>query len=478
MERILTAEQMKEVDHFNIEKLGISAEELVNRAGNAVAEEILKRFKGGRVLVCLGKGNNGADGAVIAKLLSAKHGFTVATLNVSNGIFKIFDKKFDIIVDCIFGTGLNREVEGKYKTAIEKINESGAYIISCDIASGLSGTTGKVMGVAVKANLTVAIQEYKLGHFLNEGFDYSGEVVAKDIGLSVWGDDYVKRISSFTVKDYFPSRKRNVNKGSFNKVGIIGGSADFVGSSLLSINALTAMKMGVGYSYLFVPKSLLNIYAGKNPECIVCGVNDENGQMVVDELAFSKALNLDAIAVGMGMGNTIKTYEVIKYFLTNYTGKLVIDADGLNALATFGIDILKDKKCQVVLTPHLKEYSRLTKAKIDAIMCDIIGNCKDFANDFNSVLLIKNAASVISNGTDTYINTTGTNGMAKAGSGDVLSGIIAGILARSENVLEGVAVACWLFGKAGETACQMQNEYTMTASDIIACLPKVINCLN
>lgn len=478
MERVLTAEQMVEIDRYNIEKLGISEEVLINRAGKAVADEIFKRFKGGRVLVCVGKGNNGEDGKVVAKLLSAKHGFAVSIINVSNGIFKAFENKFDIIIDCIFGTGLNREVEGKYKIAIEKINQSGAFVVSCDIASGLSGTTGKVLGVAVKANLTVAIQEYKLGHFLNDGFDYSGEVVAKDIGLSVWGEDYAKRLNSFTVKEYFLPRKRNSNKGSFNKVGIIGGSGEFVGSALLSLNALTAMKMGIGYSYLFVPKSLVPIYAGKNPECIVCGVEDKNGQMIADETALKKALSLDALAVGMGMGNTPETYEVIKYLLLNYTGKLLIDADGLNALSTFGRDILKQKKCQVVLTPHVKEFSRLSNMKIDAIMCDIIENCKQFASDFGCDLVIKNNASVLSNGNEVYINTTGTSGMAKAGSGDVLSGVLAGLLARSENTLESVAVGCYLFGKAGEMASKNQNDYTMTASDIIDCLPKVINQLN
>ena len=169
MERILSVEQMRAADDYTIGKLGISSDILAERAGRAVAEEITRRFRGGRVLVCIGKGNNGKDGAIIASILSQLHGFSVKTLSVSNGIFKLLDMDYDIIVDCIFGIGLNREVEGKYKTAIEKINLSGAFIVACDIASGLNGDTGKPMGVAVKADLTVAIQEFKLGHFLNDG---------------------------------------------------------------------------------------------------------------------------------------------------------------------------------------------------------------------------------------------------------------------------------------------------------------------
>ena len=193
MERVLSVAQMRTADEFTINNLGVDETELVYRAGKSVADEIIKRFRGGRVLVCIGKGNNGADGRVVAEILSKVHGFTVTTLLASCNTNKVFDRQFDIVVDCLFGTGLNREVDGKYKNLIENINALNAYVVSCDIPSGLNGDTGKVMGVAIKANLTVAIQEYKLGHFLNDGPDYSGEVVAKDIGISIWDDNCVKK---------------------------------------------------------------------------------------------------------------------------------------------------------------------------------------------------------------------------------------------------------------------------------------------
>ena len=468
---------MRSADKFTIEKLGIGEQTLIERAGNVVATEIINRLRGGRVLVCIGKGKNGEDGKVIASILSKVHGFTVATLNVYNGIFKMFDKKFDIIVDCIFGTGLNREVEGKYREAIEKINGSGAYVVSCDIPSGLNSDTGEIMGVCVKADLTVAIQELKLGHFLGEGKDCCGTVVAKDIGISIWGDDYAKRLNKEDCAKYFPERKNNVNKGNFGKVAVVGGSKNYVGSALLSANALVALKMGTGYSYLFVPESLFPVYAGKNPEIIVNTLPDKDGNFVFDEESMKKLLPFNTVCIGMGIGKSEQVYKMIAYLLENFTGKLVIDADGLNSLSEYGVDILLNKKCQIVLTPHIGEFSRLIKTDKVKIIKNPIEFAKDFAEKYKIVLLLKSAVSVITDGDNVYINTNGNSGLSKAGSGDVLDGILGGILNRSSDVLEGTAVSSFIFGLSGDIAKKEQNEYTITASDVIGALPKTINSL-
>ncbi len=475
MERILTVEQMRTADAYTINGLGVLQSDLVQRAGKAVADEILKRFYGGRVLVCVGKGNNGADGRIVADILSKKHGYSVVVYNVVTGMLKVFDKKYDIIVDCIFGTGLNKKVEGKYKSAIEKINASGAYVVSCDIASGLNGNTGCAMGEAVRANLTVAIQEYKLGHFLNDGMDYSGEVVCKDIGISVWDEDCAKRLNDDDVKRLFPLKPRNSHKGTFGSACVMGGSRQYTGSVLLSANALCAMKMGVGYSYLVVPRSLFNNYVGLVPECTLSSVNDDDESYVLDTKSIERILKCDAISFGMGVGVSRSVYDIIVYFLNNYNGTLVLDADALNCLSKYGVSVLKNKKCKVVITPHIGEFSRLSNIDKGEILSSPIVYAKDFANQFGIVVLLKNAVSVITDGSEVYLNTTGCSGMAKAGSGDVLSGVLAGILAREENVLEATATASYVFGKAGERVFKEQNEYTMTASDIINALPLIIN---
>lgn len=475
MERILSVEQMKRADDFTINKLGVGTDELVWRAGSAVAEEIRRRLKGGRVLVCIGKGNNGADGKVVANILSKIHGFTVMTLNVSNGIFKLFDKKYDVIVDCIFGTGLSKPVEGKYRLAIEKINASGAYVVSCDIPSGLNADSGIPMGIAVKANLTVAIQEYKLGHFLNDGPDYTGEVVARDIGISIWGDEYAKRVNREDLVRFFPERKKNVNKGSFGKASIVGGSKDYPGSTLLSANALSSFKMGLGYANLSIPECIFCATAFVNPECTVTALKTDGNNIIFDKEQFEKFLEYDAVSFGMGAGVTAENYKIIKYFIENYKGRLLIDADGLNTLAKFGVDILKESSCSIVLTPHIKEFSRLINVDISEILADPVKYALDFAKKFNVVLVLKSATTIITDGAEFYLNTTGCNGLAKAGSGDVLSGVITGLLAGKEDVFDCAVAGCYLFGRAGEIACKRQNAYTTTASDVINSLSDAIN---
>lgn len=475
MERILSVEQMRSADEYTINSLGVSEDVLVERAGNAVADEIKKRFRGGRVLVCIGKGNNGADGKIVADILNKSHGFSVTTFSISSGLFKVFDKKYDIIIDCIFGTGLNREVDGRFKTAIQKINDSNCFVVSCDIPSGLNGDTGAVMGVSVKADLTIAIQEYKLGHFLGSGPDYTGELICKDIGISVWDDNFVKKANDEIIRRFFQPRLRNTHKGCFGKACIIGGSKNYTGSVILSANALCALKMGVGYSHLAVPESLFPLYVGKVPECTLSSFSDDIDE--IDYSSINKLLSYDSIAIGMGIGVSRKVYGLIKYLLNNYTGNLLIDADGLNSISEYGVDVLKEKKCKVVLTPHIGEFSRLTKLNKDIILSDIINISKKFANEYNVVLVAKNAVSVITDGTEVYLNTSGCSGMAKAGSGDVLSGIAAGIIARSDDLLDAIVCACHLFGLAGERAENMQNAYTVTASDIISALPWVINAI-
>lgn len=475
MERILSNSQMREADLFTIEKLGVSQEELVLRAGKAVAEEINRRFMGGRVLVCIGSGNNGADGEIVAKELNKIHGFAVDVIFVRNGIFQKFNNKYDIIVDCIFGTGLNRPVEGKYKTAIELINNSGAYVISCDIPSGLNGDTGLAMGVAVKANITIAIQEFKLGHFLNDGPDYCGKVIAKDIGISIWGEDFAYRISNETAKLCFQNRGRNVNKGDFGKAVVVGGSRDFTGSVMLSNNALTSLKMGIGYSAIAIPSSLISCYANVNPENVVIALKDKGGYIKFDKKALSNILKYHSIAIGMGIGVSKNVFKTIKFLLENYTGNLIIDADGLNTISKFGLEVLKNKKCRVVLTPHVKEFSRLYNLDKQEIINNGINLAKKFANEYNVTLILKSACSIITNGEKVVLNTTGCSGLAKGGSGDVLSGVLAGILARTDDFFDGVCVAPYIFGLAGELAQKEQNEYTIVATDVINNLYKVID---
>ena len=196
-----------------------------------------------------------------------------------------------------------------------------------------------------------------------------------------------------------------------------------------------------------------------------------------DQENLKEFLHYNSISIGMGMGNSEDVYKIIKFFLNNYTGNLIIDADGLNALATYGVDVLGSKNCKVVLTPHIGEFSRLCAVDKKEILNNPIEYAKDFANKYYIILLLKNAVSVITDGEQIFINTTGTPSMAKAGSGDVLSGIVAGITARTEDTLLAVVASAYIFGRCGEIATDLSNEYTVVATELIDAMPSAINSL-
>ncbi len=477
MIRVLTVKEMQLADKYTIESLGTPEEILIERAGTAVKEEIEKLFLGGRVLFVCGKGNNGQDGIYASKLLKLVHGFSVFTVNADEKAIDRLNNKYDIIVDCIFGTGLKREVDGIYKEIIEKINNSGAKIISVDIPSGLNGDNGKPMGVAVKADYTICIQELKTGLLLNDGIDYCGKIIVKDIGISIWGEDFVTIVEDDDVLELFPKRNKNVNKGNFGKTAIIGGSKNYVGSVMLAESGLSSLYTGVGYSALAVPKSLYSVYAGKIPECIIYSLSDNNGVIKFNQQDFDKLLTYSSLAIGIGMTDSEEVYKTIKYLLLNYTGNLVIDADGLNALSKYGTQILKEKKCKVIITPHVKEFSRLTSKSVTEIISSPIESAKSFAKDYGVTVMLKNATTIITDGQKTFLVTAGTCGMAKGGSGDVLSGVTAGLFARSNNPLLCAYASSYICGKAGEMASKEKGVYSMTATDEINKIPTVISGL-
>ncbi len=478
MYRILTAEQMRDADKYTINQLCISSDELVLRAGKALSTLIKEKFNNCKVLVCVGNGNNGRDGEVAFDILSKTKGFSVDILSASEfdvNSFSVSD--YDIIIDCIFGTGLNREVSGVYKTLIESINNSNAFIVSCDVPSGLCGNSGVVLGSCVKANLTVAIQDYKTGYFLNDGPDYCGEIIVKDIGITSNADKFVYGLNALDVAELFSKRNRNSHKGSYGKVSVIGGSKNYPGSVNLSYLALNAYVGGAGYSNLVVPESLYSIYALKNPECTISTISDVDGQIVFDEIALKNLLNCDVIVIGMGLGVSEEVYTSIKFLITNFNGVLIIDADGLNSLSRYGIDILKQKTCKVVLTPHVGEFARLSKLDKDKIIKNPIECAVSFSKEHGVITVLKSSTSIITDGINVFLNTAGCAGMAKAGSGDVLSGFLAGILARTQFSLKAVAYGVFAFGRAGEHACSKNNEWTITASDIIESIKNVVKDL-
>lgn len=475
MRRVLTVAEMRESDRYTIERLGIPESELIRRAGEALAAAIRKKFRGGRILFACGKGNNGKDGAAAAECLKAFHGFSVSVFWVEESETGVFSGVYDIIVDCLFGVGLSRPPAGKYRACIQAINRSGAFIVACDIASGLDANSGLPAESTVKADMTVAIQELKYGHLLNDGMDYSGTTAAADIGISLWGDRYGYCLDGEDVGVFFPVRNHNVHKGTFGKACIVGGSLRFSGAALLAESGLAALKMGAGYANLAVPGSLYPCYAGRVPECTITALPDDGAHLRFDPATLEELCGrYQAIAVGMGMGVTEDTMGIVTYLIGHFRGKLIVDADGLNALAACGMDCLKERAGEILLTPHIGEFARLTGKPTAAILEKSVEYAREFAERHGVTVLLKSCASVITDGTRVCVNAEGSAGMAKGGSGDVLSGFLSGLAARGLSLFDAASVGSWIMGKAGKAAEEKLTVYAMTPSDTVREIGSVI----
>ncbi len=468
MERVLTDVEMRESDRHTIEKCGISAGQLMQNAGKAIADEVEKAaiaLNAESILVVCGLGNNGGDGYVCAQELFRRN-FNVkvyafegrlspecmlAKHSCKCGYSR--DICGAIIVDCIFGTGLCRNVDGEFAEVINKINESGAYVISADIPSGINGGNGLKYGVAVKADLTVAIAEYKTGHFFNDGTDYCGKIIKREIGIICPQSDYALIYGDGDITKFFPPRKRNSHKGTYGSANLIAGSHKYLGAAALAVQS--ALKSGCGYVKLTSEQTVTAALAPVYPSVIYTEEAD---------------LSCGAIAVGMGCGVSEKLYSLLKYLLCEFSGTLVIDADGLNCLAAFGTDILKEKRCNVLITPHVKEFSRLTGKSVDEIAADPITAAKTFAKENGVSVLLKSAVSVVTDGERAALNIVGNTALAKAGSGDILSGFVCGTLARGLSAYEAAVASAYVLGSAAEIAAAEKTEYCADASDVINCL--------
>lgn len=457
---------------------GVSPLSLIDKAGKFLADEI----KGKNTAIVVGTGNNGSDGLCAGQILLncgqkvdifkvgeiSSTGEYYADKITSHGVeikdWKDADfSRYDVIADCIFGIGLNREIIGEYADCIDKINQSGAKIVSADIPSGLNANTGKTMGVAINANKTLSFSGIKAGYLLSDGQDLTGDIVLCDTGI------YPKnKCATLVSRVTFPKRKRNTHKGSYGKVYLISGSDNFVGASILAErSAHASLRSGAGLVTLCVPRSLKEVYASRITESTLKFLPDSGGK-----IKFSKndlddiILRSDVIAIGMGLGASQDVEKTVIYLLENYKKPLLLDADALNVLAG-KTDILKGKE-NVVITPHLGEFSRLLGKEIKDI--DLLQDSRDFAKNYGVTVLLKGTGQVIAypNG-ETYITASGTPAMAKGGSGDVLSGVISAFLAG--NVEKAVVSASFIHGEAGKIASEELCEYGVLARDIADSIP-------
>lgn len=478
MIRVLKTDDMRRCD--SNEKSKLPPYTLMDRAGEALYSSVV--YKEPVCIVC-GEGNNGGDGYALASILLEKnidvHVLCLKSKMTDDGkhFFEklpsskvsFYDDSFDFsnyntIVDCIFGTGFHGKIDKQTEGIINKINESGAYIVSCDINSGLNGNSG-LGDTIIKSDLTVSIGSYKPGHFLGKSKDYISSLLNCDIGIKEDGDK-IYLIEMEDVKNIFEKRKNYSHKGTYGNVAIIGGSVRYSGAIKLANISQTAVRCGCGICTLCVPKCITDGVLPYIMESTLYPMSSKNGYIQfkkeeLDEIIKDKK----AIAIGMGIGNTKESKKITEYLLSTYTKTLILDADALNSIAD-NLDAIKDSKANVILTPHLGEFSRLSKIEKDELETDPILYASSFAQKYNCTVLLKGPSTIVTDGKVTYITSTGCPGMACGGSGDVLSGIICSLFGYAKGETPFIAsCASYINGLSGEIAQKKRTDITMTSLD-------------
>lgn len=483
---VVTRDQMRKGDAKTIQG-GTDAKELMLRAGRGLFES--HPWSGRTAIVC-GTGNNAADGYVLALLLKqanfpcdlilfeerfSSDGRFFYDQCIKEGIDSwVFDplktdfSPYDQIVDCIYGIGFHSTVSPRMSLLINAINQSKKTVISADINSGLNANNG-LGDDCVRSDLTVSLGSYKTGHFLNSAKDAIASLKNVDIGISI-ENPHIYLTEACDFSEFFAFRKENSHKGNYGYVTVMGGSPAYSGAVKLSNLSAAALRAGCGVAQLAVPRSISESVAPYLLESTLLPFPcDEAGQMRFDETILDRLLKTQKVlALGMGWGRSEEYQKILSYILANGSISLIIDADGLNTLAEMDLTLLQRTACKVVLTPHLKEFERLSGLSMIEIQEDPIGRAEEFARRFGVVLLLKGSCTVVTDGSTTYLVNRGCAGMATAGSGDVLSGILAGLHGYHEISALSVACGAYVAGRAGEMAEAAVGQISMVASDTVS----------
>jgi NAD(P)H-hydrate epimerase len=497
---------MQETDKRTIEEFGIPGITLMENAGRACADEILGEFGlKGSAVVLAGRGNNGGDGYVIARLLD-QQGWSVkviiladpeqiagdAAINLEKLSSEMTDFctkegelstehkedifQADVIVDALLGTGLSSNVSGIYLEAINLINSSGRPVLSVDIPSGIHGTTGMVLGKAVRAHTTVTFAFAKLGHVLFPGADYTGRLVTADIGIptevmqTAHGYDF---LDADAVRPMLHPRDRLSHKGHFGHCLIIAGSTGKTGAAALSANS--AVRAGSGLVTLAVAESIHTVLEIKTTEVMTSPLPDSgNGHLIVNAFPSIEKLlaGKDAVAIGPGIDRHPETFALVQKLVETIDLTLVIDADGLNALAEDITVLKRNKSRQIILTPHPGEMARLLGTSVSDVETNRISVAKEFAHNHGVFLVLKGARTIIADPDGTVaINGSGNPGMATGGMGDVLTGIIVSLLGQGYAAAEACRLGVFIHGYAADMVAVEKGEIGINATDVQEKLP-------
>jgi len=511
--KVATAEQMQELDRKCIEVYRIPGIVLMENAGRGATEVITNAFpdiQKKKIAIIAGKGNNGGDGLVIARNL-LNQGISVKVFLLTDpkslrgdaeANFNIFHhmkgevipvpsskdyqkikkglENFDLLIDGIFGTGLDAEVRGYYREVIDHLNTLEKPIVAIDIPSGLDANTGKPLGTAIRASLTITFGLPKVGHLISPGVDYVGSLKVIDIGIPkrlVEEEKIQTHLLEYEeIRRWLSIRRRpDTHKGDYGHLLVIAGSVGKTGAAAMASEA--ALRMGAGLVTLAIPKSLNSIMEVKLTE-VMTEPLPETPKQTLSLRAFNAILRLcenkRAVILGPGIGTYKETQSLVLKLIKTLDLPIILDADGLTSLAAQPKTLLATKR-PLILTPHPGEMARLIRCTAKEVQEDRIGFSRNFSQSHHVYLTLKGHRTLIATPKgEVFINPTGNPGMASGGTGDVLTGMIGGLICQGFEILPSLQISVYLHGLAGDVVAQELGEKSLVATDIIKKIPTLL----
>ena len=494
MQLWVNAAQMKAADQYTIQKLGVPSLELMEHAAQACVQVLEdEKVDLSHVCVVCGSGNNGGDGFAIARILQNNR-YSVETFCVGNPEHyteetqeqmhrlqecggKITygmpqEDSYSVIIDAVFGVGLSRKVEGRYRQVIEQMNRTRGTKFAVDIPSGLSATTGCILGCAFKADYTVTFQLKKIGLELSQGRTMAGRVIVPDIGIStdsICEDQEIVRTAGKDIyRKMLPDRPEDSNKGMYGRLLVIAGSKGMAGAAYL--NAHAAYMTGAGLVRIYTSSDNREILQTLLPEAIITTYEEYNKEELLSLLTWA-----DGVCIGSGLGMSRLSEKILKTVIEYVKVPCLIDADGLNLLAENKNYLNQMAERRFVITPHMKEMSRLTGISVEELKADRIQILKDFISRYRITCVLKDSRTLIaSEEKGIRMNLTGNSAMAKAGSGDVLAGVISGWMVQGKEAEDAAELGTYIHGLSGDLAKFEKGVYSVMARDLIEYISKAL----
>ena len=494
MQLWVNAAQMKAADQYTIQKLGVPSLELMEHAAQACVQVLEdEKVDLSHVCVVCGSGNNGGDGFAISRILQNNR-YSVETFCVGNPEHyteetqeqmhrlqecggKITygmpqEDSYSVIIDAVFGVGLSRKVEGRYRQVIEQMNRMRGTKFAVDIPSGLSATTGCILGCAFKADYTVTFQLKKIGLELSQGRTMAGRVIVPDIGIStdsICEDQEIVRTAGKDIyRKMLPDRPEDSNKGTYGRLLVIAGSKGMAGAAYL--NAHAAYMTGAGLVRIYTSSDNREILQTLLSEAIITTYEEYNKEELLSLLTWA-----DSVCIGSGLGMSRLSEKILKTVIEYVKVPCLIDADGLNLLAENKNYLNQMAERRFVITPHMKEMSRLTGISVEELKADRIQILKDFISRYRITCVLKDSRTLIaSEEKGIRMNLTGNSAMAKAGSGDVLAGVISGWMVQGKEAEDAAELGTYIHGLSGDLAKFEKGVYSVMARDLIEYISKAL----